>query len=112
MVPTSEEQLGELRKGALAYCVLARLSSESSYGLKLAADLAQFRHLFTSEGAIYPLLARLRKQGWVETEWVESTQGPPRRYYKVTTEGRDALATFATTWENFSSDIQKCIEEN
>jgi len=47
--------------------------------------------LVTSEGTVYPLLTRLREEGLVETTWEESRQGPPRRYYRITNDGRDAL---------------------
>ena len=49
----------------------------------------------TSEGTIYPLLARLRRDGLVTTDWRESSAGPPRRYYRITDDGRRVLASFA-----------------
>lgn len=110
VIPTKDQQLSEVRKGVLAYCVLARLNRESSYGFQLAADLAQFGHLFQSGGALYPLLSRLRRQGWVDAEWVESPQGPPRRYYTVTQDGHNALALFMENWGTFSREVDACIK--
>lgn len=58
----------------------------------------------TSEGTIYPLLSRLRRQGLVETTWCESTSGPPRRYYKIAADGRQA-STFELEWERFRDGV-------
>ena len=109
MVTAPESVLVQLRKGVLEYCVLAQLAHEPSYGLKLASDLVQYGTLFASEGSLYPLLARLRKQGWVETTWQESTSGPPRRYYRITEPGSDALATFLDAWEPFTTEASKAL---
>jgi PadR family transcriptional regulator PadR len=50
---------------------------------------------------VYPLLGRLRRDGWVESTWRESSSGPPRRYYRVTQAGEAALEAFATQWVGF-----------
>lgn len=106
-----ESALVQLRKGVLEYCVLAHLRRSPSYGLKLATDLAGFKTLFASEGTLYPLLARLRKQGLVETSWQESTSGPPRRYYRITRAGEDALAVFAAAWVSFTQEATQALED-
>lgn len=106
----SESMLVQLRKGVLEYCVLASLVREPSYGLKLSSDLVRFPTLFASEGSLYPLLARLRKQGWVETNWRESTSGPPRRYYNVTPAGHEALASFLGAWGPFTDEASRVLK--
>lgn len=93
-----------LRKGVLEYCVLAMIGDGEMYGLDIASGLQQ-RGLLTSEGTLYPLLARLRRNGQVETSWRESSQGAPRRYYTLTAEGQDSLAAFASIWETFSASV-------
>ena len=93
-VNETKSVLTQLRKGVLEYCVLALLQHGPSYGVDLAKRLGQHTALFASEGTLYPLLSRLRRQGWVESSWQESTSGPPRRYYQLTDDGRAALATF------------------
>src|SRR5882724_11282124 len=81
----------QLRRGVLEYCVLSLLRDEELYGFDLVRRLADVDGMVTSEGTIYPLLSRLRREGWVSTTWAESEAGPPRRYYALTPAGRRAL---------------------
>ncbi len=87
-----------MRRGLLPYCVLAMLRDTPRYGFELVRALSAIDGMVTGEGTIYPLLARLRRQGLVETTWQESASGPPRRYYRLTPDGRAALAEFAAAW--------------
>lgn len=111
MAGDTDSVLTQLRKGVLEYCVLALLQREPSYGVDLASRLGRHRVLFASEGTLYPLLSRLRKQGWVESTWQESTTGPPRRYYQLTDSGQTALAVFAAAWAPFSDDVNAVLAE-
>lgn len=97
-----------LRKGVLEYCVLAMIRGGEMYGLDIADGL-QRRGLLTSEGTLYPLLARLRRNGLVETNWRESTQGAPRRYYTLTPEGRESLTVFTSVWKSFSTSVSDIL---
>jgi PadR family transcriptional regulator len=81
-----------MRRGTLQYCVLALLASGERYAFDLVRELAETDGMVTSEGTIYPLLGRLRRDGLVESTWRESPSGPPRRYYQLTESGRLALA--------------------
>ena len=71
--------LSQLRRGVLEYCVLALLRQQERYGFELVRSLSAVDGLVTSEGTIYPLLTRLRKEELVTTFWQESASGPPRR---------------------------------
>jgi PadR family transcriptional regulator PadR len=71
--------LTQLRRGVLEYCVLALLRDGARYGFELVRELSESDGLVTSEGTIYPLLTRLRKDEHVVTFWRESESGPPRR---------------------------------
>ena len=97
-----------LRKGVLEHCVLAMIGDGEMYGLDIANGL-QHRGLLTSEGTLYPLLARLRRNGLVETSWRESTQGAPRRYYSLTAEGQESLAVFVSIWAPFSAAVTETL---
>lgn len=101
-----------MRKGILEYCVLAYLKDNPSYGLEIASTLGADRYLFSSEGTLYPLLARLRRQGWLDTSWRESSSGPPRRYYSLTPEGTAALDAFGATWTKFRRAVDNALERS
>lgn len=112
MVPgATGKLLAQLRRGSIEYCVLALLRDEDRYGFELTRALAAADGLVTSEGTVYPLLARLRQDGLVDTTWRESTQGPPRRYYRLTDEGRDRLEAFILQWRRFRDAIDGLLDE-
>ncbi len=67
--------------------------------------------MLTTEGTLYPLLSRLRRDGLVKTEWRESADGPPRRYYELTTDGRRALAAFNNEWTTFRAAVDAILQE-
>jgi PadR family transcriptional regulator PadR len=98
-------QVGQMRRGVLPYCVLALLQSQQLYGFELVRTLAGIDGMVTGEGTIYPLLARLRQQGLVDTSWRESASGPPRRYYRLTAAGKDALSEFAGDWARLRDSV-------
>ena len=102
--------LAQMRKGTLQYCVLALLADEERYGFDLVRSLAETDGMVTSEGTIYPLLSRLRRDGLVETTWRESTSGPPRRYYRLTNAGRAALDGFKGEWGRFRDAVDHFVE--
>lgn len=99
----------QLRRGALEHCVLALLDGQQRYGYDLVTQLSQ-AGLVASEGTIYPLLSRLRKENLVSTTWQESTSGPPRRYYLLTDQGRRALETFRQTWPQFRDSVDHLMK--
>jgi len=109
MVPKETNGLSsQMRRGAIEYCVLAILWEKQSYGIEIAKSLAEANGLVTSDKTIYPLLARLSKQGYVKSTWKESHKGPPRRYYELTNRGAHALNSFTLQWHSFR-DAVDCI---
>jgi PadR family transcriptional regulator PadR len=99
-----------MRRGAIEYCVMALLRDEEMYGFELTRAMAAADGLVTSEGTVYPLLARLRREGLVETFWRESSQGPPRRYYRLTAAGEAALEVFAAQWRLFRDTVDGLLQ--
>ena len=75
----------QMRKGMLEYCILLLLHREPSYASDIIQKLKDAK-LIVVEGTLYPLLTRLKNDGLLSYEWVESTQGPPRKYYKLTSD--------------------------
>ncbi len=105
----ARNSLTELRRGVLEHCVLAVLRGEESYGFDIVRALSGAGELVTSEGTIYPLLSRLRRDHLVTTTWRESDAGPPRRYYRITDAGRRALDAFAADWTRFRDAVDVLI---
>ena len=89
--------------------MLALMEQEEQYGVELVRRLGAERTLTTSEGTLYPLLARLRRAGWVETTWRESPTGPPRRYYALAPAGRSALRHFREEWTSFRDTVDRIV---
>ena len=95
-----------MRRGVLEFCVMALLKDGQRYGVELVRELGAVDAMVTSEGTIYPLLSRLRKDHLVDTVWQESPSGPPRRYYQLTQAGIRALDEFAAEWEHFRDAVE------
>ncbi len=86
-----ENKITQLRKGILELAILACLSRGRHYGYSLVKTISGDKEIELTEGTIYPILGRLAKEGLVQSEWVESSQGPPRKYYTLTLKGEEAF---------------------
>ena len=91
-----DNKVAQLRKGILELAILAALYRNAHYGYSLVRKMAESGALEVKEGTIYPILSRLAKEGLVQTEWVESNQGPPRKYYSLTHSGRSMCKALDT----------------
>jgi PadR family transcriptional regulator PadR len=110
MVPVAaRDPLTELRRGVLEHCVLAVVRQEEAYAFDIVRTLSSAGGLVTSEGTIYPLLSRLRRDGLVATTWRESDTGPPRRYYRITNDGARTLDAFVGDWERFRDSVDRVL---
>jgi PadR family transcriptional regulator PadR len=101
--------LTQLRRGTIEYCVLAVLAEGEEYAFELVRRLSAVDGLVTSEGTIYPLLSRLRRDDMVTTTWQESDAGPPRKYYRLTPGGHRALESFSEEWTRFRDAVDELI---
>ncbi len=90
--------------------MLALLREGERYSFDLVRALGNAEGLVTSEGTLYPLLGRLRREGMVQSTWRESASGPPRRYYRITPDGDTALQAFAGQWARFRDSVNELIE--
>jgi PadR family transcriptional regulator PadR len=106
---TRETAISQLRRGVLEFCVLALLRDGERYSYELVTALGNADGLVTTEGTLYPLLARLRREGVVDTTWRESNTGPPRRYYHLTPDGKTALSGFVTDWARFRDSVDALL---
>ena len=94
----------QMRKGMLEYCILLILQKEPAYATDIIKTL-QEAHLIVVEGTLYPLLTRLKNLDLLCYEWIESNQGPPRKYYALTPEGIEFLEELESAWLEISSTV-------
>ena len=93
-----------MRKGILDYCILAILASTDSYAPAIIAELKK-AEMIVVEGTLYPILTRMKNAGYLTYRWEESPQGPPRKYYTLTAEGKVYLQTLDEAWDKLVEQI-------
>mgnify|MGYP001016218852 CR=1 FL=1 len=98
----------QLKKGVLEMCVLAVLTSRDCYGYELVSIISQ--SISISEGTIYPLLRRLKHEEYVETYLEESSDGPPRKYYRLTEKGAEASQRLINEWGQFNESVNNLLK--
>ncbi len=99
----------QLRHGVAGPCILALLESGPQYGLEIVKQLDAAGQLLTSQGTVYPLLARLSDAGWVASDWQVADGERPRRYYALTDAGRRELESFRDEWGRFSTAVDALL---
>jgi PadR family transcriptional regulator PadR len=99
----------QMRKGILEYCILSIIAKGEIYASDIIAELKKAQ-LLVVEGTLYPLLTRLKNNGLLTYNWVESVSGPPRKYYTLSEEGRSILNQLDTTWKELAFAVQTSIE--
>ena len=92
-----ENAKAQMRKGVLEYCILLVLNGEPLYATNIIEGLKEAK-MIVVEGTLYPLLMRLKNEGLLTYRWEESTQGPPRKYYELTENGRKTLGELEGSW--------------
>jgi PadR family transcriptional regulator, regulatory protein PadR len=103
----------QLKKGVLELCVMSLLGRQDRYGYELVSKIS--KNIDIAEGTIYPLLKRLREDGYVMTYLVESAEGPSRKYYKLTGAGEETLEKLHNEWISFVKGVNLIVskkEEN
>jgi PadR family transcriptional regulator PadR len=93
----------QLRKGMLELCILNAIKNTSLYGYDIVRKLRDIPSLVISEGTIYPILSRLKREGFVRTTIKESSEGPPRKYYELTEKGKKILRNMNYYWLDIRS---------
>ena len=99
-----ENVKSQMRKGILEYCILLLLEKEALYATDIIQKL-QVARLIVVEGTLYPLLMRLKNSGLLSYQWVESNQGPPRKYYRLTETGALFLTELENSWQELNDTI-------
>ncbi|MFM9414265.1 PadR family transcriptional regulator [Peptococcus simiae] len=99
----------QFKKGVLELVVLAVIAEKDRYGyeiINLVEDVMD-----VNEGTIYPLLKRLTNEHYFETYLKESTEGPPRKYYRLTAAGALQLGRLKEEWFLFTERIERFLKE-
>ncbi len=98
----------QFKKGVLELCVLSMLERKNCYGYELVNEIS--KNILISEGTIYPLLRRLKSEGFVSTYLEESAEGPPRKYYKLIDLGRKKEGELKEEWFAFAKDVNNFLK--
>jgi len=106
-----ENAKAQMRKGVLEYCILLVLNGEPLYASNIIDALKEAK-MIVVEGTLYPLLTRLKNFGLLTYRWEESTQGPPRKYYELTDNGRKFLGELEDSWSELVEAVAKVRKSN
>ncbi len=102
----AESTIAQMRKGVLEMSVLAAISGQEAYASDILERL-KLAHLIVVEGTLYPILTRLKNEGFLSYRWEESNSGPPRKYYSITPEGGEFLTELRTGWDELLSAVSR-----
>ncbi len=100
----------QFKKGVLELIVLVSVNKRDMYGYELVLEVSKV--VDVNEGTIYPLLKRLTNENYFETYLQESTEGPSRKYYKITVLGQKRLNELKDVWREFSDSVNNFIKES
>ena len=100
----------QLRKGLLELVLMNLLAEGESHGYEMAQKLKRLKGLEIREGNIYPVLARLQIDGLVSTYTLASTDGPRRKYYKLTRTGEQVLDRMNEHWVEVAARIDQIMK--
>ena len=98
----------QFKKGVLELIVLVSVNKRDMYGYELIVEVSKIVDI--NEGTIYPLLKRLTNEKYFDTYLVESNEGPPRKYYKITSLGKERMEELVNNWRIFSKSVNEFIE--
>lgn len=105
-----ENTISQMRKGILEFCILTVISRGEIYTSEILSELKE-ANLIVVEGTLYPLLTRLKNAGLLSYSWKESIQGPPRKYFELTENGKLFLSELNKTWEEMNNSINKTLKK-
>ena len=102
------ETNAQYKKGVLELCILSMLTDGSRYGYDISEALS--RQIDISDGTVYPILRKLRADGYVTTHLSEDSGGPPRKYYSMTQTGREMYVKSRDEWLAFAAIVKKILK--
>ncbi len=104
-----EQARTQMRKGVLEFCIMLIIARDKAYATEILQEL-QLANLLVVEGTLYPLLSRLKTQGYLAYTWEESKTGPPRKYYTLTAEGKKNLVQLKELWKELTNSINALLK--
>ena len=99
----------EWLRGVLTLCVLGVLAEAPTYGYAIGQRLAEAGLGTVRGGTLYPLLARLEKDGLVGSTWQVGDAGPSRKYFALTPAGARELANRSGEWDRFVAATRRML---
>ena len=103
-----ENTQSQMRKGVLEFCILSIIQREEAYPSDIIEEMKK-AHLNILEGTLYPLLTRLKNADLLAYRWVESSGGPPRKYFSLTEKGAAFYKELENTWREMSDSVERVI---
>jgi len=94
----------QMRKGVLEFCILSIIRQGEVYPSDIV-DKMKAANLHILEGTLYPLLTRLKNAELLKYRWVESTGGPPRKYFSMTEKGLEFYGELERTWKELADAV-------
>jgi len=102
--------LSQVKRGLLELCILNLVGREPMYGYQIVKRLASVPGLVITEGTVYPLLSRLKREGLLSGRLVESPQGPARRTYELTGAGRRHMRSINESWQEIAEAVRRFMD--
>lgn len=104
----ADNTVAQMRKGVLEMCILAVIAGREAYASDILSGLKD-SHLLVVEGTLYPILTRLKNDGYLNYRWEESSSGPPRKYYSITLEGEQFFAELKLGWQELIESVSQLL---
>lgn len=104
-----DNAIAQMKKGVLEMCILSIINKEQVYPSDIIQKL-RASDLIVVEGTLYPILSRLKNNGYLEYHWQESSSGPPRKYFSITPAGAEALTILSKSWEDFVFRVNQSLQ--
>jgi len=101
-----DERFAAIRRGLLEFLILKIVASDKVYAADILKRLSA-TDFATQEGTLYPLLSKMRRDGLLDYEWLESDAGPPRKYYQLTAKGKSQLGELNNYWTHLNATITR-----
>ena len=99
----------QYKKGVLELCVLSMLAKRDWYGYEISEFLST--KIDIADGTVYPILRKLKSDGFVVTYLSEDSGGPPRKYYSLTDAGKSAYEADRSDYLNFATTVTSILED-